>query len=56
MNLNSFNNFIGGTLTGFILSNLINFLELGMIMKMMRDVQNMLKQFKKEGETEKWLK
>jgi hypothetical protein len=51
-----FNNFLGGTFVGFILSNLINFIELGMIMKMMKDVKEMLKEFRAEGKSDKWLK
>ena len=52
----SINNFWGGTFIGFMLSNIINFIELGMIMKMMADVRLMLKQFKAEGKGDKWLR
>jgi hypothetical protein len=58
-----FNNFLGGAIFAFILTNLINLIELGAILKVMRqvelqnkDMQEMLKQFKLEGEDSKWLK
>ena len=51
-----FNNFFGGAILAFILSNAMNFVELGLIAKMMKDMQTMMKQFKSEGEGDKWLK
>ena len=41
---------------GFLLGNVINFIELGMIMKVSRDIEKMLRQFKSEGQKDSWLK
>ena len=41
---------------GFLLGNIINFIELGVILKVSRDISEMLKQFKDEGNKGEWLK
>ena len=41
---------------GFLLGNIINFIELGVILKVSRDISSMLKQFKSEGNPDSWIK
>ena len=41
---------------GFLLGNVINFIELGVILKVSRDISEMLRQFKDEGSKGEWLK
>lgn len=41
---------------GFVVGNIVNFVELFFIIKTQRDISNMLKQFKAEGHLDKWLK
>jgi len=41
---------------GFLLGNIINFIELGVILKVSRDISEMLRQFKDEGSKGEWLK
>ena len=48
--------FLGGAVLGFIAANLLNFVELGILLKVMKDIKRMLKQFKLEGRDDKWLK
>lgn len=57
------NNFLGGAVIAFILSNLMNFIEVLMIMRVIKDIKKvsddtkrMLLQFKSEGEDGEWLK
>lgn len=46
---------LGGALVGFVLANLINLVEVGMLWRVMKDVREMLKQFKLEGKQDRWL-
>ena len=54
---------IGSAALGFLLANIINFIEINMIMKVMknsektsRNIEKMLKEFKLEGDDDKWMK
>ena len=44
--------FIGG----FIIGNILNLIELVALGKIMKDIRFMLKQFKDEGKSDKWLR
>jgi len=46
---------LGGAIAGFIIANLFNLIEMGMIYRVMKDMREMLKQFKSEGTKDKWL-
>lgn len=41
---------------GFIAANIVNVIEVIMLGKVMKDVQAMLRDLKREGEKDKWLK
>jgi len=41
---------------GFLLGNIVNFIELGVILKVSKDISSMLKQFKREGNPDSWIK
>jgi len=46
---------LGGAVVGFVIANIFNLIEMGMIYKVMKDMKEMLKQFKLEGKTDRWL-
>jgi len=46
---------LGGAVLGFVVANIFNLIEMGMIYRVMKDVREMLKQFKSEGKTDRWL-
>ncbi len=41
---------------GAFMGTLLNLLEIGILVKILRDIRCMLKQFKTEGERDKWLR
>ena len=41
---------------GAFLGTLVNLLEIGLILKLSKNIQLMLKEFKLEGKDDKWLK
>ena len=45
---------IGLVALGFISANIINLFEIGILLKILKDIQRMLKQFKAEGNPNKW--
>lgn len=54
---------VGLIAIGFLGANIINFIELGAILKVLKNstkimnsVEKMLRQFKEEGEDDEWLK
>ena len=46
---------LGDTVLGFLIANIFNLVEMGMIYRVMKDMREMLKQFKSEGTKDKWL-
>ena len=47
---------IGFIALGFIGANIINIIEVGMLLRILKDIKQMLKQFKAEGDPTKWQK
>jgi hypothetical protein len=47
---------VGGALLGFITANILNLVELGILLRVMKDIKKMLNQFKSEGKSEEWLR
>ena len=43
-------------IVGFLLGNILNLIELIFLGKIMKDIRQMLKQFKEEGKQDKWLR
>lgn len=47
--------FLGGALLGFVTANIVNFVELTILLRVMKDVRRLLNEFKSEGKKDKWL-
>ena len=46
---------IGLIALGFLGANIINIIEVGILFRILKDIKQMLRQFKQEGKREKWL-